>query len=326
MIVDAAEGEMLYPSFVTDYLDGEKQNNLYHDLARITVDIAQSKFPHIGSLTVDDNAVISLSGRPALYEATVLENCGGKYSLQRDQVLNTTEELVGVLLDLQDERLRHVGNAFRHEEDGKSQMGALVALRALQHHFRYSVQDNKFPLQLSDLHASNIFVDEDWHITNIIDLEWAYSGPSELLLAPYWLNNADVDGMMLPEERKAFEPLLYKFLHVVREEERTLGLSRSGPSLADVMRWSWDSDAYWYYWAIICSKGMLNLYSAHLLTRFGFSPGEPTTMHGILYKFWTMDADTFVGKKMDDLEMYKAKLQEVFSAKLDEQEESEDSD
>lgn len=30
---------------------------------------------------------------------------------------------------------------------------------------------------LTDLHQSNIFVDNDWHITAIVDLEWACSRP-----------------------------------------------------------------------------------------------------------------------------------------------------
>jgi hypothetical protein len=39
------------------------------------------------------------------------------------------------------------------------------APRMMQH------RHGPFPLQLTDLHASNIFVDEDWNITCLIDLE-----------------------------------------------------------------------------------------------------------------------------------------------------------
>ena len=45
-----------------------------------------------------------------------------------------------------------------------------------------------FALSLTDLHQSNISVDDDWRITRIIDLEWACARPVEMLAPPSWLS------------------------------------------------------------------------------------------------------------------------------------------
>jgi hypothetical protein len=45
---------------------------------------------------------------------------------------------------------------------------------------------------LTDLHGPNIFVDQDWHIKHIIDLEWACSLPIEMLGPPYWMTGCTV--------------------------------------------------------------------------------------------------------------------------------------
>lgn len=46
---------------------------------------------------------------------------------------------------------------------------------------------------LTDLHQSNIFVDDNWRITYLVDLEWAYSRPVEIAEPLYWLTNKGVD-------------------------------------------------------------------------------------------------------------------------------------
>ncbi|KAJ0127283.1 Uncharacterized protein HZ326_29615 [Fusarium oxysporum f. sp. albedinis] len=49
------------------------------------------------------------------------------------------------------------------------------------------------PLQFTDLHASNIFVDEEWNVTCFVDLEWISALPVEMLAVPYWLTGCKID-------------------------------------------------------------------------------------------------------------------------------------
>jgi hypothetical protein len=85
------------------------------------------------------------------------------------------------LLSCHDNRISFQPNSIHDQDDGQQQMAALTVMRAVLHHFclrnsRYG----PFVFTLTDLHQSNIFVDDDWHITSLIDLEWACSLPIQL--------------------------------------------------------------------------------------------------------------------------------------------------
>lgn len=64
-------------------------------------------------------------------------------------------------------------NAVSSMDDYLGQMAAKTMLRALSHHYiQRESRNGPFRLQLTDFHASNIFVDKEWNITCIIDHEW----------------------------------------------------------------------------------------------------------------------------------------------------------
>lgn len=50
-----------------------------------------------------------------------------------------------------------------------------------------------FVLAFTDLHLSNIMVDEKWHITSLVDLEWMCTLPIEMYRSPTWLTDKAVD-------------------------------------------------------------------------------------------------------------------------------------
>lgn len=58
---------------------------------------------------------------------------------------------------------------------------------------RRDLRRGPFVMSLTDLHPSNIFVDEKWHITCLMDLEWACADPVEMIQPPHWLTNESVD-------------------------------------------------------------------------------------------------------------------------------------
>jgi hypothetical protein len=64
-------------------------------------------------------------------------------------------------------------------------MAARVVLRALLHrHIGRERRAGHFLLQLTDLHQSNVLVDENWEVTCLIDLEWLCSLPEGNLAPP----------------------------------------------------------------------------------------------------------------------------------------------
>lgn len=160
---------------------------------------------------------------------------------------------------------------------------------------------------------SNIFVDEDWHITNIIDLEWTYSAPAEMFVPPYWLDpDKNLFSFMFVGAREAYESLLSSFIQALDDEERVLSLEPRGGSIAAIMRWSWDSDAMWYYEALGCPLGFLNLYWQHILPHFDITVAEDDVLKRILHKFWTVDSMSFMEEKAAKYEEYKVKFEERF--------------
>lgn len=77
-----------------------------------------------------------------------------------------------------------------------------------------------FVFTLTDLHQSNIFVDDKWNITGLIDLEWACSLPIELQSPPYWLSGRSVDDIEHGEPLETFGLVVTEFLETFEREER----------------------------------------------------------------------------------------------------------
>ncbi|EFW19049.1 conserved hypothetical protein [Coccidioides posadasii str. Silveira] len=143
----------------------------------------------IGSWTIDNDGRISLSNRPMYCYLHQLEN----YVIPSGILWNMTYTSAGSFyLDLltgYDNRLRHQANAAFEEADARGQAKDLVLMQALLHLFTdRHLHNSPFVMQLADMHAINIFVDEDWNIKHVVDLEWACCLPLGNLLSPFWLN------------------------------------------------------------------------------------------------------------------------------------------
>jgi len=74
---------------------------------------------------------------------------------------------------------------------------------------------------LTDLHTSNIFVDENWQLRYLVDLEWSCSLPIEMQLPPYWLTDQPVD-RLTEQELATFSSAFEEFVSVFENEERIL--------------------------------------------------------------------------------------------------------
>ncbi|KAH8710096.1 hypothetical protein GQ44DRAFT_626978, partial [Phaeosphaeriaceae sp. PMI808] len=176
LIVDCVkEGEMLSQSWDSLRHDQDQRANLFTSLSRIILSLARIHFQRIGSLTIDNNGVLSLTNRPLTCTLQQLENCGIPTNIPRHLTYATTDAYLSDLLACHDNRIRYMPNSIHNTVDGQHQLSALTMMRTLLRHFTdRSLRNGPFILMLTDLHQSNIFVDSDWHITAIIDLEWAH--------------------------------------------------------------------------------------------------------------------------------------------------------
>lgn len=77
-----------------------------------------------------------------------------------------------------------------------------------------------FFLTLTDLHQSNILVDDEWNIISLIDLEWAVPMPVEIgLLPPYWLSGRAVDDLEHGDALGEFNEVINELMDVFEEVE-----------------------------------------------------------------------------------------------------------
>ena len=110
-------------------------------------------------------------------------------------------------------------NAAYGEDDCRGQMAAMTLLRMLSHHYvERKRRTEPFYLQFTDLYASNIFVDQQWNITCLIDLEWVCALPIEMLAVPYWLAGHGIDEIV-DNNLYEFDLIRQEFMKIFEAEE-----------------------------------------------------------------------------------------------------------
>ncbi len=174
----------------------------------------------------------------------ILENDGSPKTIQRDDTYHCTEPFVADLFHFHDQRFLTHPNAVYTRLGCRSEMASKVLMRALAH--RYIRQDRRngpFFLQFTDLHIGNVFVDDDWNITCLIDLEWVCALPVERLAVPYWLTGRAIDDL-LGERLVEFNHVRQEFMEIFGEEEGKMAAEHD-LSLAQVMREGWISGGVW---------------------------------------------------------------------------------
>ncbi|ERF74114.1 hypothetical protein EPUS_06383 [Endocarpon pusillum Z07020] len=175
---------------------------------------------------IDDDGSLTLQNRPLSLEIQDLENEEIPVDMPRDFTYSTVDSYVADILAFHDGRLRHQPNAIMDDEDGLYQMAALAIMKSLSSQFfRLDLRRGPLVFCLADLHQSNIFVDDNWNIKCLVDLEWACSRPIEMVHPPYWLTSQSVDDINLDQ----YTELHKEFMDAFQEEERTLDLKDSPP-------------------------------------------------------------------------------------------------
>ncbi|PNY29133.1 Uncharacterized protein TCAP_00949 [Tolypocladium capitatum] len=169
------------------------------------------------------------------------------------------ESYISDLLSFQDNKILHQPNAI-HQDDGENQLAALAALGAT-------------------MHKCNIFVDQQWNVQAIIDLEWAYAKP-EMQLPPHWLTSRAVDGFYDAKAISEYEAILDEYLDIYETEEKR----RNGFLLqAPAMRHVWKSGSFWYFYAVSVPKGVYTLFRRHVQPLFNKDQSEMDIFNEVFF-------------------------------------------
>jgi hypothetical protein len=166
-------------------------------------------------------------------------------------------------------------------------------------------------LTLTDLHASNIFVDENWHITSLIDLEWACSSPIELQTPPYWLTGRPIDDIEHGEHLDTFQNVMTEFLNTFEEQEKRMNTFDA--SQAEIMRKSWDRGSFWYFQAVNSPKGLLRVFNEHIQRMFCEEHCTQRMFDGTVSPYWSVGAEELIQMKVKQEAEYKDRLRKRFN-------------
>jgi hypothetical protein len=219
------------------------------------------------------------------------------------------------MLKFRDKAFSKQPNAVNDDEDCHLQMLHITMLRLLKSQFVDSHSEGRFVLQLTDLYSSNIFVDDDWNIVAIIDLEFMCALPPSMINVPYWLSVDNIDDIV--ENMDAYNKMHETFLYVLQDEEQNASLENDS-RLASTTQQSWTSCSSWFDRSLTSIDGMAYCVEAHLYEKFGLSISkeEEDQWMRLMSSFWPTDSKQFVERKLREKAKYNEHVARHFEAEL----------
>ncbi|RAH46494.1 uncharacterized protein BO95DRAFT_472928 [Aspergillus brunneoviolaceus CBS 621.78] len=306
--IDMSRGRMLSASWDQGRHNPRLRMNLFRSLSDIMLAMTRTPLPGIGSFIVDEKGYLRLRNRPLTLEIQDLENQHVPVDIPREFTHNTVDSYVSDILAFHESRLHHQLNAVNDFQDALFQMAGLTVMRAVRNlFFRPDLRRGPFYMSLTDLHQSNIFVDDDWNITNLVDLEWACSRPAEMIHPPYWLSNQSVDGI----DSDAYESLHSEFMQAFAEQISKRSW-QDGDQSYSILQEGWTKGTFWYALALDSPTGLFRIFYDHIQPRFSKDHINDAAFFKITIKYWAFNATRFIQKRVKDKEEYDRLLLEAF--------------
>ena len=222
---------------------------------------------------------------------------------------SSAQPFVHDMLAYQDKRMRHQLNSILSNNDGIYQLSALTALRSLLPRFwdQHS-RSGPFVLTLADLHQSNIFVDEEWNVTRLIDLEFAPVRPVQMAHVPSWLSNRGVDELDGPDLDE-YEVLYHDFITILEREE-TAG--QFANTYSQKLREDWSTGRLWYSMAMDSINAFPTIFEQHFRPRF-FKKFQLDTDGVALAQLWDEKVFEFINGKLENKQRYVEQVRKIFA-------------
>ncbi|KAG5916626.1 hypothetical protein E4U42_007571 [Claviceps africana] len=305
-------GKMLSETWDGHCKDIRRQQNLQRDLARIMISLAKISLPRIGSFRLDEKGYIRLDNRPLSIQFTMQENEGIPLGISRETTFSRVDDFFQAHLTAFENRLLHQPNGVRSYDDACYQMtGLVIAQTVLPRVFRKELNSGPFVYSLTDIHRSNIIVDDDWNVICMLDLEFACSLPVEFIHPPFWFDGQSVDQI----DPHGYAPKHKGFVEHVKHEEQLQNSKRDGEPLSSIMQQSWDNGTFWLTHAVGHPISFEGLLFDQLLTHYFSMTSQD--LHKIDQTFfarlWRRNTSSIIDLKLQDTEKYTEKLKEFFN-------------
>ncbi|KAF2254506.1 hypothetical protein BU26DRAFT_416999 [Trematosphaeria pertusa] len=215
---EEAEGSML----LRNDLDDKEVEIIYRQLAQFTLQLFDLNFSQISGLPF-----ASTHGRrPLTVTAHEIIRLGGVDVLgPRSEGFSTTKEYFDHVVEQHWRQLLGQLNSVEDEDDARQKYIFFRVLKSLtDRHVWPEYNEGPFKLICDDLGLANMIVDsrEKLKITGVVDFEWSYTGPAQLLgTAPWWLLQERPELWdFTPDMRARFLRHLGLFKRVLEEEEK----------------------------------------------------------------------------------------------------------
>ncbi|CAG2000559.1 unnamed protein product [Fusarium graminearum] len=305
-------GEMLSLTWFDHWSDTARRKNLFAGMSRIMLSLARVPQQKIGSFRFNTlDCTIALSNRPLMCSLAIFEQQGTPRTIRQDQVYQNTDSFVSDMLTLHDNHLIHNPHAVRDEEDAEERITLRTLLRVLAHFFVLPERrSGPYLLQLTDFHQSNIFVDKEWNVTCMIDLEWICALPVEMMRVPFWLTNRRFERIV--DHYEDFDDARKEFLSSMDQELEHVEVEHD-IQITRTMRQSWDSKGVWYWACIESTNGWLFVLEDHIIPMFSSVKGLVDDLKQ-MYFFWQKDARKHIETKAADERRYQLKLRSLFQS------------
>lgn len=283
------------------------RKRLLTGMTKIILEMAKVPQPKIGSFRFNNDCTISLDSRAMFAATAILEGQGTPRTIAEGHTYTCTEPFVADLITFLDGNLTSDVSAADAETDCRSQMATRTFLRAVAHHFiKKEYRDGPFVMQLTDLNPGNFFVDDDWNITCLFDLEWVCALPPEALSAPYWVTGCSIDGLT-GDALVKFDEVRQEFMEILREKEAEYTLTWP---LASVMEEMWATSGVWFWHSLTSVDAAYWMISHHLSENFAVV--MTTDVDKTMSRLWSADADNAVETKVREFEEYAKDVQRLF--------------
>jgi len=163
-------------------------------------------------------------------------------------------------------------------------------------------------LTMPDLHKSNMFVDDDWNIVNVIDFEFAPVQPQEMVNVPHWLSDKSIDELVGPDldEYKGLHDL---FIDILEEEEAA---RKQDHVLSKRLRGDWQTGRLWYNEALRSSNGFPIVFQQNIQPRF-FANFERNVEGLTLTRLYSEDCEELIAAKLHDKAQYDERIHAIFA-------------
>ncbi|BDD60167.1 hypothetical protein MAP00_005321 [Monascus purpureus] len=336
--IEETRGRMLSETWLKGQqaTDPVLRANLFRSISQILLSISRIPLPRIGSFVIDNGGYLRLTNRPLTIELQELENEEIPTDISRDYTYSTVDSYAMDMLGIHNNRIRYQPNAINHVADGAYQIGVLTGMRTVMPTlFKRELRRGPFVFTFTDMHRSNIFVDDKWHITCLVDLEWACSRPIEMLQPPEWLTDKAVD--ILAKESDEYNKLRVEFMRILAAEEEACGKRQcrwdvlgDGTKLSTLMENGWELGTFWYCLALASPTSVFAIFDKQIRHRYRVheprqqqqqpmegDDEEEDLFDRVMPWYWSQDSRYVLKQKLSDKRDYDRRLKEAFGIEPD---------